>query len=191
VIPAVKRRIEQLRGLSRYKKLSLSLMVLTLVFIQVIGLLSIMAFSSVENVISNIKIPDGPIYLNLNIKDPQNMEVSLPYSIQNPSIYDLGVISIKLALSVDYYDKSSDKNVSSLLFSNSGVLSGCKALSTSGGEFKGFFSHFNITAVNNFQLNFDFTKNFRFYVNIEIRTKYFFDLIKFTMVFNDISLAGS
>lgn len=188
MIPTIKRRIENIKRLSRYKKTSLLLLVSTIVFIQITSMLGILAFSSMGDVISNIKIPDGPIYLNLNLKDPESMEVSLPYLIQNPSIYDIDVVSIELALSVDYYDKVIDKNVSSLLFVKSGLLPGCKALSSSGGEFKGFFSHFNITAVNNFQLNFDFTKLFRFYVDIEILTKYFFNLIKFSIIFTDISL---
>lgn len=150
--------------------------------------MSVLAFSNLSQIISGIKIPDGSIYLNLDLENPEYMEANIPYYIKNPSVYDLNDLFIKVGVSVNYIDKTNNKNVTFLIFSKSGVLPICKALSSLTGDFKGFFLHFNITAIDNFQLDLDFTKFFRFSVNIEFRANYFLNLVKFSIILNDVDL---
>ena len=149
-----------------------------------------MAFSTFSNVISSINFPDGLIDLNLDIYDPENMEVSVPYNIENPGFFDLTGLYSQVEINVNFFDKTKDKNITNKIFSKSDRFPSCRAFRSQVGNFKGNFSNFNITAILDFQANIDIVKPFDFLINIYFRGSYFFNLIKFSVLLVNLDLTG-
>ncbi|KKL19678.1 hypothetical protein LCGC14_2463040, partial [marine sediment metagenome] len=151
---------------------------------------SIAAFSSLTQIIKSIKIPNGLIDLNLDIYNPEEIEVSIPYYIQNHGIYDLNDMIMEVDISVNYIDISSRNNITAQIFSKYGVLPNCKAFSTLIGDFSGSFTNFNISAVIAFIQNSDIFEPFSFLIDINFHLKYFFNLIQISIILDDVGLIG-
>ena len=190
-MPRVRKKLDKFKGLKTSRKISLPFLIFIIVIGQVVGLLSIAAFSNLSQLISNIRIPDDVISLNLDISTPENMEACIPYYIENQGIYDLNGLFINSEIFINYIDKTNSKNVTTQILSRAGTLLVCRAFSSLKGNFTGSFTHFNITAVANFESNIDISKPFGFLVNIDFHANYFFNLIRFSIILNNIDLTGS
>jgi hypothetical protein len=186
----IKELFNRFRELKTSRKISLLLIITILAFAQTVGILSIIAVSSLQNIIASIKIPYGAIYLNIGVQNPENMKANIPYYIQNQGIFGLYDLYMESEIYINYIDQLSSKNITSRIFFKADELPNCKAFSALTGNFSGAFSYFNVTAILDFIENYDFEKPFKFLFDIRFRACYFFNLIKFSIVLNSIDLTG-
>lgn len=186
----IKNRIDKFKELRTSRKLSFSFIIAVIFFAQIVGILSLIAISSLQQIISNLRIPEGVIYLNIDVYSPESMEASIPYYIQNQGIYGLSDLSIEAEIFINYIDETTSKNITAKIFSKADGIPKCEAFSSLIGNFSGTFSSFNVSAIMDFNQNFDFEKSFKFLTNIKFRAKYFFNLITFSIALNNIDLTG-
>jgi hypothetical protein len=53
----------------------------------------------------NINIPDGPIIVNFDVYNPNNMQIVVPFNISNAGVYELNDISLGFGIWMTYGDK--------------------------------------------------------------------------------------
>jgi hypothetical protein len=58
----------------------------------------------------NINIPDGPVSANLDISDPNNMNITVPFNISNVGVYDLKEITLGFQIRMTYGNSSTPTN---------------------------------------------------------------------------------
>ncbi|MFW9969594.1 MAG: PKD domain-containing protein [Candidatus Odinarchaeota archaeon] len=130
-------------------------------------------------------------YLNIDIYNPEDMECTVPYYIQNHGIYDISDIFVETEIYINYIDEITSKNLTRKIFYKAEGLPRCKVFSSLIGNFSGTFSSFNISAIVEFNENYDFEESFKILTNIRLKGKYLFNLIGFSIALNYIDLTGS
>jgi hypothetical protein len=186
----IRNLISKFRNLRLHRKISILLIISIIILTQIVGILSIAAISSLQLIIANIRIPYGAIYLNIDIYNPENMECTVPYYIQNHGIFDISGIFIETEMFINYIDELTSKNTTSKIFYKAEELPRCKVSSSLIGNFSGTFSSFNVSAIVEFNEHYNFEEPFKFLTNIRLKGKYFFNLIGFSIALNYIDLTG-
>lgn len=187
---SLKNRFSKLKKSYVTRKISFVFLLCIFIFAQFVGYLTIAAFSGLSQMFDNIKVPDGAIDLNLDIYNPEDMEVNFPYYIRNQGIYDLNNLNIDVSVFVNYIDVGTREDITIRLFAKVSLIPDCKAFSYLIGNFTGTFLDFNITAVVQFVDNVDYFEPFSFFTDINFRADYFWGLIDFSIFLDDLSLLG-
>lgn len=186
----LKSRFNKLKDLFIARKISLIFFICIFIFAQLVGYLTIAAFSGLSQIFDNIRIPDGGTDLNLDIYSSEDMEVNIPYYIKNQGIYDLTDLFMEVKISVNYTDVITRENLTIQIFSRACALPDCKAYSSLIGSFSGTFHDFNVTAVVDFIENADYVEPLYFFTDISFQANYFWDLIDFSIFLDDVGLMG-
>jgi len=187
----LKNSFNKLKDLFITRKLSLIFFICIFIFAQLVGFLTIAAFSGLSQIFEDIRIPDGMIDLNLDIYSPEDMEVNIPYYIKNQGIFDLNDLYMEVDISVNFIDVITRENITVQIFSRAGALPSCKAFNSLIGNFSATFHDFNITAVVNFIENTDIFEPYYYLVDISFQAEYFFGLVDFSIFLNNVGLMGS
>ena len=185
-----KSRFNRLKDLFITRKISLIFFLCIFIFAQTVGYLVIAAFSGLSQILETIRIPDGIIDLNLDIYNPEDIEVNIPYYIKNQGIYDLNNLYMDVDISVNYIDKITRENITLQIFTKADVLPDCTTFNSLVGNFTGTFHDFNVTAVVNFIENVDYFEIYYFLIDISFQAEYFWDLIDISIFLDDVGLLG-
>lgn len=183
-------RFNKLKGLFVTRKVSFIFFICIFIFAQLVGYLTIAAFSGLSQLFDNIRVPDGAIDLGLDIYSPEDMVANIPYYIKNQGIYDLNNLNMDTDISVNFIDKVTKENITIQLFEKSGMIPDCKAFNYLTGNFTGTFINFNITAVVYFTENVDYLEPLYFFIDISLRANYFWNLLDFSIFLDDVGLLG-
>ena len=176
---AIKRFISKFKKLNTSRKISIALFIIFMISAQVTSILCAISILNFSQLLSNIKIPSGYTYLNLDIYSPDDMAVEIPYEIRNDGLYDLTNIKIGITLHLNYINESNHANITSKVFSKTSIIRNCKAFSKLSDNFEGTFSDFFISPLVEFFDNADEFEMTYYLVDINFTAKYFYNLIKF------------
>jgi len=188
-MPVVKKLISKFEALKTSRKISLVLFIVLIFSVQITSILCAISILNFSQLLSNIKIPSGYVYINLDIYTPDDMAVEVPYEIKNSGIYDLTDIKIHIALQLNYINESNHANITSLIFSKVSSVGRCKALSRLCAYINGTFADFLIPPlVDFFNIADEFEMTY-YLLNITFNAKYFYGLIKFHFAENNLNLS--
>lgn len=185
-----KKQILKFKALKTSRKISIILSIGILLGAQIASFLCLICILNLSQLLSNIHIPAGYVYMDLDIFTPENMTVEIPYYIKNSGIYDLDEIELEIKININYINKSDQVNITSLFFSKTGSIGRCRALDSIYRQFKGDFTNFNIPSLVDFLNYFDETKLVLYFLDLKLRAKYFFNLVDFKIIENNINLYG-
>ena len=178
-MPVVRKLISRFKKLKTSRKVSIALFIVFIISAQITSILCAIGIFNFSQLLSNIKVPSGYTYLNLDIYTPEDMTVEVPYEIKNPGIYDLTNIEISIALRLNYINESNHANITSLIFSKISLIGRCKAFSKLTDYFNGTFADFIIPPLIDFFDNAEEFEMVYYLMDIDFNAKYFYGLIKF------------
>jgi len=184
----LKEKYKKYKKLERSRKVSIVFFVFFLVFAQVVGICSSIAILDTIKIISSTVIPEGYVYVNFGTEGYGFMEAQVPYYIRNDGFYSLEQLELDIRLKVRYVDISTRENITLNFFYKEENLGDCQPLSELYGIFGGNATYFNITAVNIFINNADPDEFYWILGDIELKAKYFFGLIKYEVLLQNIVL---
>lgn len=142
----------------------------------------------------NINIPDGPVIASLDITDPNNMMINVPFNISNVGVYDLKEITLAFQIRMTYGNSSTLTNETTTIEifnkeENYGdILHGDLLkdnFTGSGGD--GFF----VSTIQQAETEVDWTRTpypVEFYASFTFGAWYSLNLYKFTVFIVNISL---
>jgi len=183
-----KKIIARFKNLSIYRKLSILITIIILIIAQTFTILIIIGINNLPVILSNFKFPSGPSNLNIDIYNPEDMIVEMPYEIDNPTAFEISGITAIVNVSIQYTRQSDQVNITSFIFGKSNILETSRAFHTLIGIFEGDFNYFNVTALINYYDEFDPSKLVYFYLHIRFSLKYFFNLMDFEFAISNILL---
>lgn len=178
-MPSIKNIFSQFKTFNNSRKISIVIFIILLLVFQIISILTAISIVNFSQLLSNIKIPAGYIYFEIDIDSPETMAAQIPYEIFNPGIYELSDIHINVDIKVNYINESNHANITSQIFSKKDTITNCRALHTKIGLFEGDFSSFNITPLIEFFTYSDEFEDVYFLLDIQFQAKYFYRLIEF------------
>ena len=187
-MPSLKNTISQFKTFNNSRKISIVIFIILLLIFQIISILIAISILNFSQLLSNIKIPAGYIYFEIDIDSPEIMTAQIPYEIYNPGIYELSDIHINVDIKVNYINESNQANITSQIFSKKDTVSNCKALQTKTGLFEGDFSSFIITPLINFFAYSDELVIALFLLDVQFKAKYFYGLIEFQITQYNLNL---
>lgn len=170
------------------RKISAIMLLSIIVTAQVVSICSMVAISNTLDIISEVRVPDEYIEANFDLNNQEDMEIVIPYYIKNPGMYDLNDIVIKVEITVEYIHNLTKKEIEEEIFSKKSNLGKCRAMTSLDNEFAGDVLDFDLVALNKFFTYFDINNSISMSVSIELKAKYFYDLIEFTILDEDIDL---
>ncbi|MFX1530245.1 MAG: hypothetical protein ACFFBC_03970 [Promethearchaeota archaeon] len=179
------RKLLEFKELKKSRKLSVLILISLLVVFQIISVITVIVISDTIRIISTTVIPNGYVSINFDYTQPEDMEVSIPYYINNPGISDLTDIILTIRLHANYTDNSTKETVKQEIFYKSTDLGVCKAWSVLEGYFEGGFTDYNVSAVIDFLNKVDPEEFFWILGDITLEATYFIGLIRFTILNRD------
>lgn len=172
-----KKIISRFKNLSISRRISIVFTIFLLIIAQTFTILTVVSINNIPVILSNFKFPSGPSNLNIDIYNPEDMIVEMPYEIDNPTAFEISEITAFVNISIKYTRQSDQANISSYIFSKSKMLGTIRVFYTLIDIFEGDFNYFNITALINYFDDFDPSKLVYFYLHVGFSLKYFFNLM--------------
>lgn len=173
--------IKNFKNVPRHRKISIIFYLFAIFSSQIIAVISVVNLYQFSHIITQIEVPSGSIYFYININDPINMTVEIPYKIPNSGISDMRDIQLGVNLELNYINKSNHANITSLIFSRSEQVAVCHAMSQFEGLFKGDFTDFFINPLIIFYNNVDIEEDIIYIFDLGFRLKYFWNLLGFSL----------
>lgn len=174
------RKIKEYKNLRRTKKVGVFLFLVFIINFQVCSLISLSAALSFSQILSDIRLPSGFVNINLNIVEPENLLVQIPYEIDNGGIFYLTDIATTISINVNYLNKSNLVNITSTIFSKSSNLPNVSPFSIYSGFISGNRQYFDEFALNEMFNNSDLFEPKFYKINISLSAVYFLGLIRFS-----------
>ena len=159
-----------------------------IITVQIVSILAAVVISNVIQIISSVRIPNGYVYINFDYTQPDDMNVSIPYYINNPGISDLNDIVIKVRLYANYTHNQTKMSVLREIFYKKANLGKCRASQALNDVFEGDFIDYNISAIITFLNEVDPIELFWILADIEIHANYFLGIIQFKIFQSKIIL---
>lgn len=182
------RKLKIFKHFKRSRKIGVVFSLISIIIFQVSSLASLGASFGLTQILSDIKVPAGYVHLDLDIIEPDNLLMVMPYEIDNSGIYKLFDIKTSASISVTYLNKSNLVNITSIIFTKSSKLPDVEPFSTLSGFFEGNKQYFNEIAIID-MFNNSNTFDLKFYVmNLSFSAVYFFGLIRFSFRQDNIKL---
>ncbi|MFW9896472.1 MAG: hypothetical protein ACFFD7_11760 [Candidatus Thorarchaeota archaeon] len=173
----MKRIKKTFRNLKTSRKISLVLFFFFFLLGQIASILCAISIINISMILSEIRIPSGFVYLDLDIYTPENMTVQVPYEIHNPGIYDLFNIHITVDLYLNYINKSNQVNITSHVFSTFKNVGICKIFNQLTDDIEGEFSDFFIPSLVDFFNNVNEYEQVLYLLDIQFSANYLYGLI--------------
>jgi hypothetical protein len=181
--------IARFKRLNTPRKISISLFISFILIAQITSIICAIGILNFSQLLSNIKIPSGYVYVNLDIYSPNDMAVEIPYDIENAGAFDLTHIELSINLHLNYINESNHANITSHVFSKTSLAPRCRAFSTLSENFVGTFPDFLIPPLVEFFDNSDEFEMVYYLMDINLRAKYFYGLINFQFAENNLNLS--
>ncbi|MFW9822080.1 MAG: hypothetical protein ACFFE4_04050 [Candidatus Thorarchaeota archaeon] len=184
----LQRKITEFKGLKTSRKISVIFLISLIAISQIISIIIVIVISDTIGILSGAVIPSGYVSINFDYTKPDDMEVNMPYYINNPGISDLTDIVLTIRLSANYTHNITKQSIKREIFFKTANLGTCKAWNVLQGDFEGGFGDYNISAVINFLDEADPLESFWILGDIYLKASYFIGLIKFTILNRDLVL---
>lgn len=161
------------------RKISAICSIIMIIVIQITSIVVIININSFITVFSKIQIPNGYVYINMNIYEPENMNITIPYQIQNTGVSDLTNINMNVEIYINYINDTNKLDITKIVYQKYHFLGNCRAFCNKSGTLQGHSESFIIPNVITFFDYFDATKPVFFLMNLTIKANYFLNLIQF------------
>ena len=79
-------------------------------------------FLTFIEIISELEIPSGYVYINIDIENPDDMTVQMPFSISNHGMVELTEITLYVEVMLNFINKSNNANLTLSIFSKTSIL---------------------------------------------------------------------
>jgi hypothetical protein len=176
----ISQKIKEYKNLRRTKKIGVCLFLVFIFNFQICSLISLSATLSFSQILSDIRLPSGFVNINLNIIEPENLIVQMPYEIDNRGMFYLIDITTTISINVNFLNKSNSVNITSSIFYKSSILPDVSPFSASLGFITGNRQFFNEFALSEMFDNSDLFEPKFYRMNISLSAVYFLGLIRFS-----------
>jgi len=133
------------------------------------SLISFLTFSSIQAFFYNVEIPNGDPEINLDLKEPENMYVKLPFKISNKGFFDIRDIEMNISVDILYTENVSYKETRKTIFLREDYKVGhCKIGQELVKLFEGSSQDFNLSALIIYKNEVDVSKSVKLLLKIEL-----------------------
>lgn len=174
------KKLKEFKNLRKSRKIGVILYVVSIASFQVSSLASLGATLGFSQVLSDIRFPAGFIHLNLDVVEPENLLVAMPYEIDNGGVYYLTDIKVSVNIRVNYLNQSNLANITALFFSKSSRLPDVRASSVFSGFFEGDFRYFDLDVLTDMYNYSDAFEPKLYYMDLMFSAVYFLGLMRFS-----------
>lgn len=115
-----------------------------------ISIFSVLAYSSLQTLFSNIKIPSDIPEINLDFTHYSKIDetsIRVPYRISNKGFLDINRITLKISIDASYTENISFKKTRRTIFSKQEKIGYCHSGETLTGALEGDYHDLNLTAL--------------------------------------------
>lgn len=176
------------KKLNKARKFIIIFLCLSILSTQIVSICILHSIFSLEYIIGSIKFPNGYVDFNMDIYQPENMSAEIPYKIENPSLFSISNIILDVKFRVNYIDQNTNGNISLLIYSKIQKIKDCNAFCILDSIFEGDFSDYIIENLTIFYDSFDILSPIYYYIDFNLRAKYFYELINFRFSQNNLNL---
>lgn len=182
------KKMKAFKKFKKSKKIGIYFSIISILNFQICALVSFSASLSFSQILSDMKFPAGFVNLNLDVFEPENLLLQIPYKIDNGGMFSLTDIETSIMISVNYLNVSNSANVTSVFFSRSIRLPDVKPLSVYLGFFEGGRPYFNeIALIDMYNYSGAFEPKF-FRMNLSFSAMYYFGLIEFSYCLSQVRI---
>ena len=182
----IERKIADFKRSRGSRKISTIILVVLIIIAQIVSILSTVVIFNTIEIISGTSIPSGYVKVNFDYTQPEDMEVSIPYYINNPGISKLTDINLIVTLHANYTHNSTKLDIKREIFYKRVYIGDCRAGKALNGTNEGGFSDYNISAIEIFLNEADPLEFFWILADIILSAKYFGSLIDIKIIETDL-----
>jgi len=180
------------KRLKRSRKVSLVMTLLLLIAGLSISIFSVLAYSSLQTLFSNIKIPSDIPEINLDFSHYSKIEethIKIPYRISNKGFLDINRITLKISIDASYTENLAFTETRKTIFSKREVIGYCHPGESISGVFEGDYHDLNMTALGNYLSEVYKSKDEVFLMKLELNF-YLVGGFYFRFILKDIDIEG-
>lgn len=184
----IKHYIREFKKKPLSRQFSILFSIVIIFSIQISSIFMLANFLTFIEIIPKLEIPSGYVYINIDIENPDDMTVQMPFSISNYGMAELTEITLYVEVMLNFINKSNNANLTLLIFSKISIVNSISPYMVVNDFFVGDFSDFNISALIYFEENGDEYEPLIFNVNYIFKANYFSNLLKLSISRFNITL---